>query len=1177
MTPLNRLVVSAITSAALYFGACPALRAANVLEITPIRGDLLAIHISDGTVTYAKSGQNANEDTLNIDPLKTDKLAASEFTLSSTDDSAYSGGKKPSSLGRKTKGAQYARFHDNYTDPFGFKPTRPYAALEHWVYLKLPSALVEGKAYSLTWNATTLALNGGTNAFTFKAADFRSEAIHVNVVGYDPKSPAKYGYVYHWAGDLGGQDFASLEGKPFHLVNASSGSIAFSGTIVFRKPANNEETGQALNTPNRNYLGAAVWECNFTAFTTPGTYRLSVPELGCSYPFEIKSDAYRAAFYSAMKGLYLNRSGIALTTPYSKIPRPAPHNVKTTPGFAGRLKYSTTRFYNFIADGGTNTDKAKVEAGAKGALTDTWGWYQDAGDWDGYFGHINIPNYLLALYQLYPTKFADGELNIPESTNGIPDLVDEGAWLPRFFQRLRAELKAKGWGTGGVGSRVFGDYWGADTPGDIVRGSWQDTTRDWYVTGEDPFSTFRYAACAAQLAEILQTLGKTDPDGIDWKTEATESYAWAASNINPGEESLNVSDEKLAIHRALAAAALYRLTGEAAYHNTFKTDSTQIVLVDGTLSDIKSLAATLYLTHSDQSKLDSAITTRLRTAIADSALYLTEYSASKRATRYGGHWFFPMVIGQGSNPLIHSAVLGAAALRDTDSAKASTIEHYAYTTADYFLGTNPLHMTWITGLGIRNPEIFHLDDFADGQGNREGRIPYGPVTFGEAWVTGRMVFSPFWAWDTTFPTIDSRGNFQSAAGAQKPGTWPGHEAWFNLRGSPQMAEYTVWQNNATAAVSYGFLAAEVTSGGITITTQPAAVTATEGQTIQLTVASDAGIGATYQWYRNGLALPGATAATLKVPVIQTYQSGNYTVSIRRGVLSALSDPALVTVNTSSRQGRLIGLSSRGYCRDSNSLMIAGFVVSGGAQRNLVARVIGPGLFPFGVTRYLPKPVLELQNYIGDGKWDKVAENIDWSETGALAMNEKFISVGTFALTLGTLDTAVVRDCTAGNYTVVAQLGDGRPGNALIEVYDGNGTTPGAELSSLSTRGFTGTGEDLLIAGFAISTPDACRLLIRGMGPSLGTSPFNVPNALQNPVLELYDGANQLLLRADNWGDAGNASDIVTVSGNVGAFYPSPDSREAVLLVSLPSGPYTAILRGVADGTGNSLIELYRAP
>jgi hypothetical protein len=1146
------------------------------LEVTPIRADLLALHVLDGTVDYAKAGQSANADVLTISPLKTDSLATGAFTLTSSDDSSYTGGKNPSSLGRKTKGAQYARFHDNYSDPFGFKPTRPYAALEHWVYLKLPTALAEGKSYTLSWNATALTLDGGTKAFVFRAAETRSESIHANVVGYDVASPAKYGYIYHWAGDLGGQDFASLGGKPFQLLNNTTGAVAFTGTIAFRKSATNEETGQALNTPNKNYLGAAVWECDFTAFTTPGTYRLSVPGLGCSYPFPLQPDAYRKAFHAAMKGLYNNRSGIALETPYTKIPRPAPHNVKTTPGFAGRLKYSTTKFYDFKDDGGNATDKAKVEAGAKGALTESWGWYQDAGDWDGYFSHLNIPNQLLALYQLYPGKFTDGELNIPESTNGIPDLVDEGAWLPRFFQRLRAELKAKGWGTGGVGSRVFGDYWGADLPNEIVRGSWQDTTRDWYVTGEDPFSTFRYAACAAQLAEIFESLGKPDPAGVNWRTEATEAYAWAVANTKPSEESVSKGGEPLRTHRALAAVALFRLTGETAYHTSFKTDTASLAASANTsLAEIGALAATLYLTHPDQTKLDSATATRLRDAVKTSALYLTDYSASRRACRYGGHWYFPMVIGQGSTPLIHSAVLGYVAIKPSDPAAAATIESVAYTTADYFLGVNPLHMTWITGIGIRNPEVFHLDDFAAGIGHREGRIPYGPATFGELWVSGRMVFSPLWAWDTTFPTIDPRGAFQPAGTAQKPGTWPGHEAWFNLRGSPQLAEFTVWQNNVATAVCYGFLAAEASTGGFRITTQPASVTTTEGQTIELSVASDAGTGATYQWHRNGIAIIGATGSTLKLPVIQTHQTGNYTVSIRRGATSVLSDPAVVTVNTSSRQGRLTGISSRGYCRDTNSLMIAGFVVSGGSERNLVARVIGPGLFPFGVTRYLPRPRLELHRAIDGGNWLKVAENTDWTEGGAVFMNQRFAAVGNFALNPGTLDTAIARKTSAGNYTVIAQLGDGNPGVALIEIYDGDSTAPGAELSSLSTRGYTGTGEDVLIAGFAIHTPDAGRLLVRGMGPSLAT--FGVGNVLQDPVLELYDGQGKLLLLADNWPDAGNTADIITTSGRVGAFYPSPDNREAVLLVSLPGGAYTAILRGTNGGTGNSLIEVYRVP
>ncbi|MDX2185973.1 MAG: glycoside hydrolase family 9 protein [Opitutaceae bacterium] len=1155
----------------------PALRAADLLEVLPVRGDMVMLQISDGSITHAKGGQKLTDEIVNVNPLKTDKLTASAFTVTSTDDSAYSSAKAASALNRKSKGSDFAQVDENWVDGFGFKPNRPYAVMEHRIYLRLPTALSEGKTYTVAWDKDLLGLTNGTASFTFNPSSLRSEAIHVNVVGYAPAAAMKFGYLYHWAGDLGGIDYASFAGKSFKLVEDSTGATAFTGTVNFRKGADNAETGQATATPGSNFLGASVWECDFSAFSTPGRYRLVIPGLGCSFPFSIDADAYRPAFQAAMKGLYINRSGIELKTPHAAFSRPAPHNVKTTPGFAGRLKYSTTRFYEFVADGGGATDKAKVEAGLKGALTDTWGWYQDAGDWDGYFAHLDIPNFLLALYQIYPGKFSDSELNLPESGNGIPDLVDEGAWLPRFFARQRAELKAKGWGAGGVGSRVFGDLWGDDLPGGTIRGSWQDTSRDWYVTGEDPFSSYRYAAAAAQLAEILATLGKADPEGVNWLQEATEAYAWAGANTKAGEEAVSVYGNTLRHHRALAAVALFRASGDATYHTRFKTDMADLTAASE-LTNVQALAVALYLSHPNQAALEAEPKDRLGAALKATALNLTEFSGSRRATRYGGNWYFPMVIGQGSTPLIHAAVLGQRGIKNSDTSAAATILSYAYTTADYFLGTNPHNMTWVTGLGPRSPLwVFALDDFAIGQGTRAGRITYGPATFGDYWISQRMNQSIWWAWDTTYPTIDPRGAGMSASGAAKPGTWPGHEAFFDQRGSPQTTEFTVWQNNMPAAVCYGFLAAEASGDGPAIVTQPVGLTTNEGSKVEFSVTVDSTAGVTYQWYHNGSAITGATSAKLVLPLVQKFHAGAYTVAVRRNSSSVTSASAQLIVDTASRKGRLVNLSSRGFSKTGDGVMIAGVSVKGAGQRPLLGRVVGPGLQLFGVSRTLPKPLLELVQITSSGN-QLLGKNSDWTTNGVSEIRAKFNSVGAFDLSTSSPDAAITADVGQGNFTVLAQPSDGIAGNVLIELYDLGGTSLGAEMTNLSTRGYAGAGDDVLIAGFNLTTPDAMRMLIRGIGPSIGRAPFNVAGALADPVLELYrrEGIDSILVfSSDNWRNNPNADEIPSASEQAGAFLPMLDDKEAVLLLALPSGGYTAILRGAGNASGNGLVELYR--
>ena len=219
-------------------------------------------------------------------------------------------------------------------------------------------------------------------------------------------------------------------------------------------------------------------------------------------------------------------------------------------------------------------------ADSPGTLQSAWGWYQDAGDWDSYYTHLKVAQELLTVYSMTPAKFADGELNIPESGNGVLDILDEAAWLPRFCYRLRAELKAKDWGTGGIGLRVAGDAFGTDE-GTLLdgtkagRGSWEDTDRIWMVSGEDPWSSYRYAGVAASLAYALrQASVKPDAQEVDWAKEARGSYAWARANTHPGDE--NNTSESLREPRAYAAAALFRLTGDKSFEKQFAADTSDI-------------------------------------------------------------------------------------------------------------------------------------------------------------------------------------------------------------------------------------------------------------------------------------------------------------------------------------------------------------------------------------------------------------------------------------------------------------------------------------------------------------------------------------------------------------------------------------------------------------------------
>jgi hypothetical protein len=117
--------------------------------------------------------------------------------------------------------------------------------------------------------------------------------------------------------------------------------------------------------------------------------------------------------------------------------------------------------------------------------------------------------------------------------------------------------------------------------------------------------------------------------------------------------------------------------------------------------------------------------------------------------------------------------------------------------------------------------------------------------------------------------------------------------------------------------------------------------------------------------------------------------------------------------------------------------------------------------------------------------------------------------------------------------------------------------------NVSTRLRVQTEENVMVAGF-IGT-DPTKVVIRGIGPSL--SQAAIEGALQDPILELHDGAGALIAVNDNWRDTQEAE--LQASG----LAPTND-LEAAMAVTLPAGLYTAIIRGKNDTTGVGLVEVY---
>jgi hypothetical protein len=134
--------------------------------------------------------------------------------------------------------------------------------------------------------------------------------------------------------------------------------------------------------------------------------------------------------------------------------------------------------------------------------------------------------------------------------------------------------------------------------------------------------------------------------------------------------------------------------------------------------------------------------------------------------------------------------------------------------------------------------------------------------------------------------------------------------------------------------------------------------------------------------------------------------------------------------------------------------------------------------------------------------------------------------------------------------------------------------PAGNALNISTRLPVGTDDNVLIGGFIALGSTPKRVIIRAIGPSLGAS--GLTGVLADPQLELNSGG-EVIARNDNWqstqiGGAIASGQVVDIHAS--SIPPSSNLEPAIVTTLEPNVPYTAIVRGVGNGTGVGLVEVY---
>lgn len=355
---------------------------------------------------------------------------------------------------------------------------------------------------------------------------------------------------------------------------------------------------------------------------------------------------------------------------------------------------------------------------------------------------------------------------------------------------------------------------------------------------------------------------------------------------------------------------------------------------------------------------------------------------------------------------------------------------------------------------------------------------------------------------------------------------------------------------------------------------PGDVTPTRGSTVTFTSTVTGDGPYTYQWLAlDGQPLPAnSTSPTLVIANFGLAHFGRYQLRVTTPTATALSNVTRALLSSSSLP-YLANLSGRVQVGTGENLAIAGVAVnirSGALGLPLLIRGAGPALQPYGVTNFLPNPLLDVFNAAST----LIANNDTWG--GSASLLDAFNACGAFPFQANSNDAALLPTYGTGTYTIHLRDQANASGVGLLEVYRLPSSNVPGDLTNLSLRARTGPGEQVAIAGFVLTDPQnfdrPARILVRAIGPTL--SGYGISQPISDPILTLYDGNGRVVAQNDNWSDSASPADLSAAAQTVGAFALPANSKDAALLLDLPPGSYTAQVTGPANASGVTLIEVY---
>jgi endoglucanase len=446
---------------------------------------------------------------------------------------------------------------------------------------------------------------------------------------------------------------------------------ADSSTVVFRArlsaPVADADSGDRIQT------------ADFSRFTTEGRFYLEVPGVGRSWSFSIARSVYRRAFYLTMRSFYGQRCGTA---------------VDLGPEFAD-FKHAACHV----------TGAYHPSSGRAGPHESAKGWH-DAGDYGRYVVNSGIATgELLWTWELFSERIKNISLDIPESHNSTPDILDEIRWNLDWMLTMQDE-------DGGVWPKQTSEQFA-----EFVTAEKDQLTSYVIGTGKEPYKSTGATADFAAVMAIAARVYKPFDAAYAQQCLSTAERAWTWLDKHPtaifrnpnGVRTGEYGDADPHDEILWAAAELWRTTKRAQYENYFLEHYSDYLSALATAAPwwqrVGSLALWTYI-------LDRAANKQARNAIRRMSLEAADEIVARTAANGYRNGLRIKDYVWGSNGVVANygvQLMIANALKPDARYVAAALDHL-----HYLLGRNTFSLSWVTQLGdnsFRHPH--HRPSIAD--------------------------------------------------------------------------------------------------------------------------------------------------------------------------------------------------------------------------------------------------------------------------------------------------------------------------------------------------------------------------------------------------------------------------------------------------------------------------------